>query len=334
MKPKVLITGAAGYLGSVVMERLHAELLSDKITALVGLDLRAVPEQRRLSGAHYYEMDIRDPKLGEVLTKHGIDTVLHLAAVIDSGSLPRQVQYDIDVLGTRNCLQAAAGAGVRRFVMTSSGAAYGYHADNPQWLREEDPLRGNQAFAYSYHKRLAEEAMAEYRVGQPQMQQVVFRVGTILGATTNNLITRLFEKKAILGIRGFESPFVFVWDQDVADCIAGSVHGERGGIYNLAGDGALPNREIARILGKRYRELPAGLLRWALRIGKPLGLSNYGPDQLLYLQYRPLLDNTKLKTEFGFTPQKNTLETFLYFLEKRPLPIATREGRLIYPDRK
>ncbi|MEZ5024266.1 MAG: hypothetical protein R2728_13575 [Chitinophagales bacterium] len=35
-----------------------------------------------------------------------------------------------------------------KFIVTSSGAAYGYYADNAEWLKEEDPIRGNQEFPY------------------------------------------------------------------------------------------------------------------------------------------------------------------------------------------
>ena len=50
-------------------------------------------------------------------------------------------------------------------------------------------MRGNEAFAYSHHKRLVEEMLADYRRDHPQLKQVVFRVGTILGETTRNQIT-------------------------------------------------------------------------------------------------------------------------------------------------
>ena len=52
----------------------------------------------------------------------------------------REFEYSVDVLGTENVLQACRAAGVRKIVVSSSGAAYGYHADNPEWLSEDDPV--------------------------------------------------------------------------------------------------------------------------------------------------------------------------------------------------
>lgn len=330
----ILITGSNGYLGTIVLKRLYDDYKSGKISCLVGLDIRETPSDKKLEGVHYYKMDIRDTKIADIVQQHQIDTILHLAAIIDSNSLPREVQYEIDVLGTKNCLEAAVHNKVQRFIMSSSGAAYGYHADNPEWLTEDCRLRGNEIFAYSHHKRLAEELLAEYRTQYPSLQQTIFRVGTILGATTKNLITNLFDKKTILGIRGFASPFVFVWDEDVVGCLLQAIYSDKSGIYNVAGDGAIPNQEIAKILGKKYRALPAGLLRWGLRIAKTLRLSQYGPDQLLFLQYRPVLDNTKLKTIFQYIPKKTSLETFLYYLEQQNKSIASRDVSILYPTAK
>lgn len=50
-------------------------------------------------------------------------------------------------------------------------------------------------------------------------EKKLIRVGTILGDSTNNQISGLFEKKMVLGISGSDSLFVFVWDQDVVNCL-------------------------------------------------------------------------------------------------------------------
>ena len=85
--------------------------------------------------------------------------------------------------------------GVQHVIVSSSGAAYGYHPDNPAWLSETDAIRGNHEFAYSWHKRLVEEMLAEYREREPQLRQTVFRIGTILGETVSNQITALFDMR-------------------------------------------------------------------------------------------------------------------------------------------
>ena len=315
--PRVLVTGAAGYLGSQLIAALAADAVRGP-AALVAMDVRELPREGRLAGVAYETADIRAPDLAAILQRHTIETVVHLASIVTPGkNSKREFEYSVDVLGTENLLKACVAAEVTKIVVSSSGAAYGYHADNPAWISEDAPLRGNQAFAYSWHKRLVEEMLADYRVRAPQLRQVVFRIGTILGETVKNQITDLFDQPRLIAIRGSASPFVFIWDQDVVGCMLEGVYWDKCGIYNVAGDGALGVREIAARLGKRCVVLPAWLLRSALAVLKPLGLTQYGPEQVNFLRYRPVLDNRRLKEVFGYVPQKTSAEVFEFYLAAR-----------------
>jgi UDP-glucose 4-epimerase len=301
----VLVTGSSGYLGSQVV----AELARRADIATVALDVRE-PAQR-LPGVTYEVADIRAAEVDAIVARHRPQVVVHLASIVTPGkNSNREFEYSVDVDGTRNLLEACVRHNVKRIIVSSSGAAYGYHADNPQWLTESDPVRGNQSFAYSWHKRLVEEMLTEYRERQPQLEQVIFRIGTILGASVHNQITDLFEKPRLIAIRGSASPFVFVHDQDVVAAIVQGVDSPVTGIFNVAGDGKLDIDEIAARLGKGCVEFPAGLLQAALWLLKKLGLTQYGPEQIDFLRYRPVLDNRRLKEVFGYVPKLTSAEVF------------------------
>lgn len=311
----MLVTGAAGYLGRLCVERLAAE--PGPIGSIVALDVRAVPAADRAPGVHYATADVRSPDLAELLRRHAVDVVAHLAFVVAEVGVDRELEYAVDVLGTRNVLDACLDTGVRRLVVTSSGAAYGYHADNPVPLRESDPLRGNREFAYSHHKRLVEEMLARAREEHPELEQLVLRLCAVLGERASNPITALFEKRWVTGVAGARSAFCFVWDQDVVECLVRGVRGPATGVYNVAGDGTLTLREIAGILAKPYLPLPATLLRAVLWAGHRLGLSRYGPEQVPFLQYRPVLANDRLKARFGYVPGRSSEQAFRDFLAAR-----------------
>jgi len=301
----VLVTGSSGYLGAQVLARLAQR----QDIAIIALDLRE-PAQR-LPNVNYEVADIRSSEVEAIVARHQPDVVVHLASIVTPGkNSSREFEYSVDVGGSRNLLEACVRNKVRRIIVSSSGAAYGYHADNPAWLKESDAVRGNQSFAYSWHKRLVEEMLADYRASQPQLEQIVFRIGTILGASVHNQITDLFEKPYLIAIRGSASPFVFIHDQDVVGAIVQGVDSPVTGIFNVAGDGKLDIDEIAACLGKRCVEFPAGLLQAALWLLKKLGLTQYGPEQIDFLRYRPVLDNRRLKEEFGYVPRLTSAEVF------------------------
>ncbi len=312
----VLVTGAAGYIGGLVVRELAGRRA--ELSALVALDVREPPPSARVEGVTYVNLSVCDAALERVVAEHAVDTVVHLASILKPpAGKGDDFAYQVDVEGTRNVLAACVKHGVKKLVVTTSGAAYGYHADSPAWLAETDPIRGNEEIAYSRHKRLIENDLESYRQQHPELAQLVFRPGTVIGAGVSTPVTELFEKRAMIGVLGSDSPFVFIWDQDVVRCIVRGVFGPQTGIYNLAGDGALSPQEIAARLGKRYVPLPASLIAGALALLHRLGKSPYGPEQVRFLRYRPVLSNRALKEQFGYTPEKTSREAFELYARSR-----------------
>jgi UDP-glucose 4-epimerase len=312
----VLVTGAAGYVGRQLVEALARE--PGAVATLVASDLGPPPESERLPGVAYETADVRRADFEALFRRYGTDLVVHLAAIVTPGpGSTRAAEYEVDVTGTERVLAGCLATGVRKLIYTSSGAAYGYHADNPSSLDEAAPLRGNPEFAYADHKRQVEELLARARREHPELLQLVLRAGTILGARADNQITRLFAGRFVLGVSGSTAPFVLIWDQDVVGAIVHGIQRRGAGVFNLAGDGTLSLREMARRLGKPYLALPPGLLALGLRLGRRLGLTAYGPEQLGFLRYRPVLANRRLKSDLGYVPRKSTAEVFEAFVAAR-----------------
>jgi UDP-glucose 4-epimerase len=298
---RILITGGAGMVGRALASALPSENLVVTDLADTGL-----PGHLRLR-----RMDVTGADPDKVIGQERPDVVVHLASIVTPPpGMTREQAFAVDVTGTRNVLDACAAHGVKRLVVTSSGAAYGYHADNPVPLTEDAPCRGNPEFAYADHKRQVEEMLATARKTTPTLEQVILRVGTVLGAGVDNQITALFRRKRLLSIRGSDSPFVFIWTQDLARIVKQAATDGPAGIFNVAGDDWLSIDDLARAMGKPVLRLPAWGVKAALAVLHPLGLSQYGPEQVRFLQYRPVLANDRLKQVFGYTPELTSAEVF------------------------
>ncbi len=149
---KALVTGATGFVGAHVVRALVE----------AGHEPRAL---RRATSAMTALEDVTgyEPVVGDVLdpaslaaAMAGCDWVFHVAAVSDYWRKSVDWLYEVNVTGTRNVLQAARQAGVKRVVFTSSAAAIGTRADG---FSADESVTFNQppaAFPYAYSKFLAE----------------------------------------------------------------------------------------------------------------------------------------------------------------------------------
>lgn len=308
---KVLITGAAGYVGS----QLVAQLVAGKDCEVHALDIQGL--ERLPETVERQSLDVcHRPEVLQAISRINPEVVVHLAAIVTPGpESSREHEYKVDVEGTRNVLDACIQARVKKLIVASSGAAYGYHSGHPEFIRESQATRGNEDFAYSWHKHLVEQMLAEARATHPELQQLVFRVGTVLGERTRNQLSAMFLRPFLLSIKGGDDRFVFIWDQDLIRCLSFAVHSEKSGIFNVCGDGALSTREMARLSGRRFISVSGGLLGFCLRVAGFFRLTQFKPEQVRFLKYRPVLSNDALKRDFGFTPEKSSQETFLFFHE-------------------
>lgn len=308
----VLVTGGTGYLGSLVVQRL-----AEQGAEVIALDVR--PPREPVPGVEYVIGDLRTTDLPAVIAEHGVGAVVHLAAIVEppKGMTEAELE-DIEVGGTQRVVDACVAAGVQHLTVTSSGAAYGYYARNDgRALTEDMPVTGSAEFAYSRHKAQVEALLARARRQHPQLGQLVLRPGTILGAQTDNQITALFTGRVVMTLRETDGPFNFVWDADVADIIVSGVTRGRTGIYNVAGEGVMTMRDIAKAEGSRVVAIPAEWVRTGLGVMRRFGVGRYGPEQVEFLLHRPVLDNTRLRRDFPGLPSKTTREVYAIFQQGR-----------------
>lgn len=316
---KILITGAAGSLG----RRLVDKLAANSAYQVFATDIKPNPFVNQPS-VTYLQADLRDDCFFDWVTASKPNRIVHLASVLQlSARMTREVAREIDVTSTERLLKTSVECEVDKFIVTTSGAAYGYYPENKEVITEARPTRGNPEYFYSDHKAAVESLMAEYRQHQPQLQQIVFRPGAILGPDFEGPIVDLFQQKMIVGLLGYPGPFNFIWSDDVVDYIVEGLSSDITGQFNIAGDGLLSMKDIAKHLGKPYLALPEALVKLGLSIARPLGLTQFGPEQTRFIKYRPVLDNSRIKAQFQHQPSMNSTQVLDAFMSQLATSVAS-----------
>ena len=137
---RVLVTGGAGYIGSVVT----ALLLAEGHEAVVVDDLSTGYAEAVPPGAEFHEMSITD--VAPLLAERPVDAVIHFAAksLVGESSEKPSLYWRGNVIATVSLLDAMRAAGVNRIVFSSTAAAYGQPESQP--IREDAPTRPNSPY--------------------------------------------------------------------------------------------------------------------------------------------------------------------------------------------
>ena len=158
-KQTVLVTGAAGFIGSHLAERLNS--LGAKTRVLTRYNSRGargwLDGSKAAEGIQFHEGDVRDAAFVREAMQ-GVDTVFHLAALI---AIPYSYQapasyVETNVSGTLNVLQAARDLGTQRVLVTSTSEVYGTALTVP--IAESHPLQGQSPYSAT---KIAADKLAE-----------------------------------------------------------------------------------------------------------------------------------------------------------------------------
>ncbi len=321
MKLRLAVTGSSGYLAQTLLERLGSDADCEYI---LGLDIRP-RTPRMLCAAEFLQFDLTAPPevLADLFKSRNVNAGLHLAwqfNPIHDTNRHRQV----DVGGSENFFRAAAAAGLKRVVYTSSTTAYLDPANpaEPPYLTEETSVTGTPRYLYSKHKAEVDRIAQEFLARHPEIQGIILRPAIVLGPHTQNIVSKMMEWPS----RGFpwmfqvgraDPPMQFVSEEDMGEVLYRAVKSEARRIFNVAGDGVLRFSEIVRAGGKKPLKIPAPLLYFNTALLWALRLSPFPPGILDMIRYPWVADNTRLKKVFGYTPRLTSREALQSFLSGR-----------------
>jgi UDP-glucose 4-epimerase len=310
---KLVVTGGAGYIGSVVVgQLLHA---GHQVTIIDNLShgyRQAVPQ-----GAELIVGDLADKeKLAELFCSRSFDGVLHFAAFIEAGESMKfpEVFFRNNTANALAVLEAILAAGVKRFVFSSTAALYGNPVKTP--IEEDDALQPTNAYGES---KLLVERMLEWFHRIHGLRYASLRYFNAAGAAAadrgeahqpeTHLIPRVM--KVALGQQKHVEVFGTDYPTRDGTCVRDYVHVvdlaaahllaldavDRGGrlIYNLGNGQGFTVREVIegvrRVTG---REIP--VIESPRREGDPAVL---------------IASSEKIKRELNWKPKFHNLDAIL-----------------------
>lgn len=298
---RVFLTGASGYVGSLLLERLAGLPDVERVTGVA----LAPPSAALPPKARFIEMDIRSAQLAEVMAGH--DVVVHTACVVLwLAKMPAREREDINRNGLLNVASAAVANGVQRFVQASSVAAY-----DPSLVRgrtgiaEDFPLgRGSSPFYYWNTKAEAERILAKALRGR--MVLTTLRPNHIIGPRNRALVADY--RWGAVNFIGRNPRRQFVHEEDVASAFVLAVQKEMPGAFNVVPDDHVLQSDMWKILGRRIvPRISLGLgRRVAAVLWRYFGTTAH-PDWIDDMVMDFTASNAKLKG-MGWKPRFGTAE--------------------------
>ena len=290
---RVLVTGGAGYVGSILTPQLVAEGHDVTILEKFYFGKQTLGNLLKTKRVNVWEMDIRDlEKSGKSLK--GFDAVIHLAALSNDPSceLNPDLTQDVNIGGSLQLFRMAKNGGVKRVVFSSSCSVYGF--GEGQILTENSAQ--NPVSAYAESKIKAEEYL--FSLADKNFQPTALRFATVYGLSPRmrfdlaiNLMTMNgVTKKKIFIMGGGKQWRPFIHVRDVASVFSQVIRAPLskvgGKVFNVGSDEQ--NYQIGDLAKMVASQLKDVQLEW----------TPDDPDKRTYH-----VSFQKVNTDLGFSPK-------------------------------
>lgn len=314
----VLLTGGAGFFGSIVKSRLL-----DAGHRCVSIDL--CPDSSRHPNLTTIQGDIRDLELmNRLYRENKFDAVLHCAAILAHAVKDKNFLWTSNVDGTRNVAEMARKHGVPRVVFTSSNCLWGESLGRP--VLEDEPPKPCEIYGIS--KWEGERVLHEY---SKDLDAVIIRCPTIIDSGRLGLLSILFEfiheGRKVWVVGGGRNKYQFIYAQDLADACLSSLDHEGSVTFNIGSDNVKSLRDVfsyvIREAGSKSEiaSLPHKTTLLGMRLAYYAKMSPLGPYHYKMIAEDFEFDTTRIKSQLGWRPTLTNEEmlcrAYNYYMQNR-----------------
>lgn len=294
----ILITGGAGFLGSLLKNRL-LQLGYKCVSIDLQEDNTTHPLLQNIKG------DIRNTQLlRNIFSEHKFKAVLHCAAILAHDTKDKNFLWESNVKGTRNIAEMAKEYNVGKIVFISSNCLWAKNFGRP--LTEEDKPEPIEVYGKS--KLEGEKILLSYS----EFNTVIIRCPTIIDAGRLGLLSILFEfikaGKKVWVVGDGSNRYQFIYAEDLIEGIIKSISYPGTEIFNIGSDNVQTLRNVyGYVIEKatsksRIASLPKKLTLAGMRLCHKLGISPLGPYHYKMIAEDFIFDTTKIKNKLNWQP--------------------------------
>ncbi len=325
----VLVTGVSRYLGS----RLAARLAADPaIVRVVGVDTVAPGREltAMLGRTEFVRADIRNPLIAKVISAAGVDTVVHVnITATPRGAGGRASMKEMNVIGTMQLLAACQkSATVRRLVVKSTTAVYGSSPRDPALFTEEMEPKALPRSGYAKDAVEVEGYVRGFGRRRPDVSLTVLRFTNFIGPRIDSLLTRYLALPVAPTVFGHDPRIQLLHEDDALEVLRLAATEDRPGTVNVGGSGALLLSQALRRAGRLAVPVAPPAVQLVGRVARRAGLVDFTPEQLRLLEFGRVVDTTRLRKDFGYTPRYTTGEALADYIRTRGLGPVVDPARL------
>lgn len=315
-----MVTGASRFLGASVAARFAASPGIERVIAVDG-EMPSKNVMRRLGQAEFVRADARHPMIGKILRSGEVDTVVHTAVCSRPGEAGgRNVMKDLNVLGAMHLFAACQKAdSVRRLVVRSTSAVYGYSASNPARFTEEMNPRNPPRDGFSKDSVEVESYARGAGRRRQGMEVSILRFAPLIGTRMDTELTRYFSSPLVPTVMGRDPRIQLLHEEDALGALERAVVSPAFGTFNIAGDGMITGGQAIRLAGLLELSVPAPVLNVLGNALRSVRLLDYSPEELGFLTQGIVLDTARMRSVLGFEPKWSTKTAFDDYVRGRSI---------------
>lgn len=307
---RVVVTGAAGAIGSRVVRRL---IEADGVREVLAVDRVGAP---MAPGVEWKRVDLAAGPLDSIFS--GADVIVHLASATTPGH-PEPAAEELDLAITQRVLDAAAEAHVGQIVVLSTAMVYGAWAANPVPITNDAPIRPNPDFSWAVARADVERLAAEWGSRHPQASVAILRPTAIVAEDDLGGLARVLHAARLGVAADGDPPVQYLHIDDLADAMVVAVTARLDGVANVAPDGWIPPDRLSDLEGPKPRlRVPSWAARAVAAIRWRFGVSPVPPGVVPYTSHSWVVANDRLRA-LGWTPEHSNEEAWVVGHEPGPL---------------